>query len=88
MMTLDPIKQPLPPVRAWIVRGTKHVEGGVARFTGSAWGRTEEDARRSHERLLAADRRVRAAGGVEGTDLDLTGYTLEFEPLESVPPTY
>lgn len=76
-ISLDPVRQPLAPIRAWIVKGTKTREDGtVAAFSGTAWGRTEAEARESHDRLIAADRRIRAANGAD--DDDLVGYTLEF----------
>lgn len=84
MITLDPIAQPLPRVRTWIVRGAKTLPGGaLATYHGTAWGRNKEEAKRSHERLLEVDRRIRAAHGSDASDLEVKGYTWDFTPLET-----
>lgn len=82
MITLDPIAQPLPAMRTWMVRGTKILpDGGQALYTGTTWGRTEEEAQSRHDRLLEIDRRNREAMRSQGPGLDLAGYTFEFIPV-------
>jgi hypothetical protein len=81
MITLDPVRQPLPAMRTWIVRGTKTLpDGGEAVYTGTSWGRDAIEARARHERLMDIDKRTREALSVQGDGLDITGYTLTFHP--------
>lgn len=80
-LTLDPVHQPVPRLRTWIVFGTKTLpDGRVSTYTGTAWGRNELDARSQHDRLMDIDRRNREALRIQGDALDLTGYTLTFYP--------
>lgn len=87
-LSLNPVKQPLLELTAWIVRGEKRDASGrvVNLYTGTSWGRTEAEARQRHDRLHAADQRIRRATGnpLDG-GIDLRGYEFTYTP---VPPTH
>lgn len=83
-LTLNPVKQPLLELTAWIVRGHNPKTG--AHYTGTSWGRTEAEARQRHDRLHEADQRIqRATGNPLDGGIDLRGYEFTYTP---VPPTH
>lgn len=86
MITLNPTADPMPPMRTWLVRGQKtHPDGTTSIYTGTAWGRTRDEAVACHHRLIEADKRIRTAARVHGQHPDLEGFHLAFTIAPELP---